>query len=250
MCCNRNKGPISTNWQNNKTNPIKPIFFTTRKFNPYFRTMEHTLKSVKTYRYEIQAPQVQVRAPKMIIALHGYGQLVKYFIRKFEALSKDYIIVCPEGPHRFYLKGSSGRVGASWMTKEAREMDIADNVHWLNALIDELKELYNPDSITLLGFSQGAATAARWYQQNPKCFDQLILWAAVFPPDIERGTFTSNQSMHFVLGNQDEYYQGADADALKNSYLDLGFKVHAYEGIHDIDSKVVAEIFGAPFHGI
>jgi hypothetical protein len=52
------------------------------------------------------------------------------------------------------------------------------------------------------------------------------------------------------LGSEDEYYQGADAEVLKNSYLDLGFKVHAYEGIHDIDSTVVAEIFGAPFHGI
>ena len=186
----------------------------------------------------------------MIIALHGYGQLVKYFIRKFEAFSSEYLIVCPEGPHRFYLKGSSGRVGASWMTKEAREMDIADNVHWLNDLLDELKQSYTPDSITLLGFSQGAATAARWYQQNPELFDQLILWAAVFPPDLERGSFPIIPSMHFVLGNQDEYYQGVEAEILKNNYLDLGFKVHAYEGTHDIDSKVVAEIFGAPLHGI
>jgi predicted esterase len=204
--------------------------------------MEHTLKSLKTYRYEIQAPQSQVRSTKMIIALHGYGQLVKYFIRKFEALSSEYLIVCPEGPHRFYLKGSSGRVGASWMTKEAREMDIEDNVHWLNALIDELKEHYTPDSITLLGFSQGAATAARWYQQNPKCFDRLILWAAVFPPDLDAGTFPRENPMHFVLGSEDEYYQGADAEALKNSYVDLGFKVHAFEGTHDVCGRVLNEI--------
>jgi len=208
--------------------------------------MENTLKAYKTYRYEIQAPQSNVRAPKMIIALHGYGQLAQYFIRKFEALTKEYIIVCPEGPHLFYLKGSSGRVGASWMTKEARDMDIEDNLHWLNALLDELKQSYNPDSIALLGFSQGAATAARWYQQNPKLFDQLILWAAVFPPDLERGSFPINPSMHFVLGNQDEYYQGSDAEALKNSYVDLGFKVHSYEGSHDIDLRLVAEIFALP----
>ena len=208
--------------------------------------MENTLKSFKTYRYEIQAPPSSERAPKIIIALHGYGQLAKYFMRKFEALSKDYIIVSPEGPHRFYLTGSSGRVGASWMTKEARDMDIEDNLHWLNALLDELKQSYNPDSIALLGFSQGAATAARCYQQNPKLFDRLILWAAVFPPDLERGSFNSNNSMHFVLGNQDEYYQGDDAEALKKSYLNLGFKVHTYEGIHDIDSKVLAEILALP----
>jgi predicted esterase len=221
-----------------------------RKINGYFRTMEHTLKSVKTYRYEIQAPQSNVTAQKMIIALHGYGQLAKYFIRKIEALSSEYLIVCPEGPHRFYLKGSSGRVGASWMTKEAREMDMEDNLHWLNALIDEMKQQHKPASITLLGFSQGAATAARWYQQNPKLFDQLILWAAVFPPDLDTGTFPRENPMHFVLGSEDEYYQGADAEVLKNSYLDLGFKVHAYKGTHDIDSKVVAEILALPFHGI
>ena len=29
--------------------------------------------------------------------------------------------------HRFYLEGSSGRVGASWMTKEAREDDKKEN---------------------------------------------------------------------------------------------------------------------------
>jgi hypothetical protein len=48
--------------------------------------------------------------------------------------------------------------------------------------------------------------------------------------------------MHFVLGNQDEYYQGSDAEALKNSYVDLGFKVHAYEGIHDVCGRVLNEI--------
>jgi predicted esterase len=213
-----------------------------RKINGYFRTMEHTLKTFKTYRYEIQAPQSTVRAPKMIIALHGYGQLVKYFIRKFEALSSEYLIVCPEGPHRFYLKGSSGRVGASWMTKEARELDMEDNLYWLNALLDELKQSHKPASIILLGFSQGAATAARWYQQNPKLFDQLILWAAVFPPDLEAGTFPRENPMHFVLGSEDEYYQGEGAEALKNSYLELGFKVHAYEGTHEVFGRVLNEI--------
>jgi predicted esterase len=128
------------------------------------------------------------------------------------------------------------------MTKEAREMDMEDNLHWLNALIDELKQRHKPASITLLGFSQGAATAARWYQQNPKLFDQLILWAAVFPPDLDAGTFPRENPMHFVLGSEDEYYQGADAEVLKNSYLDLGFKVYAYEGTHDVYGRVLNEI--------
>ncbi|MBM3915983.1 MAG: hypothetical protein FJ349_00025 [Sphingomonadales bacterium] len=56
---------------------------------------------------------------KIIFALHGYGQLGQFFFRQFNILNDNWGIVVPEGPHRFYLEGSSGRVGASWMTKES-----------------------------------------------------------------------------------------------------------------------------------
>jgi predicted esterase len=207
-----------------------------------------------THPQQLRYFTLQDRNPEdcnhLVIALHGYGQLAKYFIEKFKSLAPTVFILVPEGPHRFYLEGSSGRVGASWMTKEARELDIENNLAWLNALMMDFTSKHSFDKISLLGFSQGGATAARWYQQNPKQFDRLILWATVFPPDIERGTFTSNHSMHFVLGYQDEYYQGSDAEALKNSYVNLGFKVHAFEGTHDIDSKVLTKILALPFHGI
>ena len=68
---------------------------------------------------------------EILIALHGYGQLGQFFFRKFSAIEKKIGIVIPEGPHRFYLEGSSGRVGASWMTREWRETDIAENTQYL-----------------------------------------------------------------------------------------------------------------------
>ena len=40
---------------------------------------------------------------RIILALHGYGQLAQYFYRKFNSLTNDYGLVIPEGPHRFYL---------------------------------------------------------------------------------------------------------------------------------------------------
>ena len=200
--------------------------------------MEKHFKSTKTYRYEIQ----ELEHEHLLIALHGYGQLSKFFLRKFQGLQSKGRVVAPEGPHRFYLQGSSGRVGASWMTKEARELDIQDNLVWLNALLTELQKCYSPKKITLLGFSQGAATAARWYQQNPTAFDQLILWAAVFPPDIDAGTFPNGKPLHFVLGTEDEYYQGEAAERVKETYKTLGFEVHSFDGIHDIHGGVLNEI--------
>ncbi|MEY4217293.1 MAG: hypothetical protein RLZZ68_1749 [Bacteroidota bacterium] len=213
-------------------------FFNAHKINDYFRTMEKHYTAQKTYRYEIQEQAHE----HLLIALHGYGQLAKFFLRKFQGLQSKGRVVAPEGPHRFYLQGSSGRVGASWMTKEARELDIQDNLVGLNALLSELQKSYSPKRITLLGFSQGAATAARWYQQNPSAFEQLILWAAVFPPDIDAGSFPTKKPLHFVLGTQDEYYQGEAAQQLLRHYQSMGFKVHTYAGKHDIDGEVLKRL--------
>ena len=213
-------------------------FFNAHKINDYFRTMEKHYKAKKTYRYEIQEHEHE----HLLIALHGYGQLAKFFLRKFQGLQSKGRVVAPEGPHRFYLQGYSGRVGASWMTKEARELDIQDNLVGLNALLSELQKSYSPKKITLLGFSQGAATAARWYQQNPSAFNQLILWAAVFPPDIDAGSFPTKKPLHFVLGTQDEYYQGEAAQQLLRHYQSMGFKVHTYAGKHDIDGEVLKRL--------
>lgn len=200
--------------------------------------MEQHLQAPKTYRYEIQEHDHE----HVLIALHGYGQLAKFFLRKFHGLQSSCRVLAPEGPHRFYLQGSNGRVGASWMTKEARELDINDNLIWLNALLTELRKSNSPKKITLLGFSQGAATAARWYQQNPSAFKQLILWAAVFPPDIVAGSFATEKPLHFVLGTEDEFYQSEAAEQLKEAYKTLGFEVHSFNGKHDIEQGVLSAI--------
>ncbi|MDO7610183.1 MAG: hypothetical protein MUQ68_04950, partial [Crocinitomicaceae bacterium] len=93
--------------------------------------MDHSFSHSKTYRYFTLGDKN--KSKRLLIVLHGYGQLAKFFLRKFSMCSDSSFVVAPEGPHRFYRKGYSGRVGASWMTKEARDHDIKDNIIWLNA---------------------------------------------------------------------------------------------------------------------
>jgi hypothetical protein len=59
---------------------------------------------------------------------HGYGFLGGDFLKNFEALNeKEHLVVASEGLHRFYLYGTGGKVGASWMTKEdRREFPLAN----------------------------------------------------------------------------------------------------------------------------
>ncbi|HBP44750.1 MAG TPA: hypothetical protein DD635_02535, partial [Flavobacteriales bacterium] len=113
----------------------------------------HSFDIKKTARYFTIGPAF-ADSKGILIVLHGYGQLPGFFIKRFQPIADDgWAIVAPEGLHRFYLEGTQGRVGASWMTKEARQDDILDNVHYLDSLATELQ--LNRQRPVLLGFSQG-----------------------------------------------------------------------------------------------
>lgn len=205
--------------------------------------MKNYIQAPKTFRYfTLGNPET---AKKLLFVLHGYGQLPEYFIQKFKSFENEYFIVAPEGMHRFYLKGSSGRVGASWMTKEERTTDISDTINYLNALHHQVANQFETHQISILGFSQGAATAARWFYSNTKLANELIIWASVFPPDLEISAEinpTFNSSNKFIVGDQDEYFNEELQKELMEFYKDKGFEVFQFEGKHDIDVSTLTRV--------
>ena len=186
-------------------------------------------------------------AEHILIAVHGYGQLAAFFIRKFHVLDPDkYFVVCPEGLHRFYQAGTSGRVGASWMTKEDRLTDIADYISFLDALMSDLGARNSFKTKTLLGFSQGGATASRWIAYGKHEFDVFMLWSAVFPPDMDPGAklkFTTLKN-YFIIGTADEYTTIEQAEeyhkGLNNEHIQFEFV--KFEGNHSINSELLIKL--------
>ena len=204
--------------------------------------MLEEFKAEKTFRYATEGDIS--KAHTILYVLHGYGQLSEFFIRKFTSLGDGYFIVAPEGMHRFYLNGTSGRVGASWMTKEARELDISDNIQWLNELDLRIDNKGKKLRKVILGFSQGGATAARWYYQGDTQADQLIMWASVFPPDLnlEQEISDSQNTGTFVVGTKDPYFSEDDTHAAKVFFEQQGFTTVSFEGVHDIDEKTLHHV--------
>ncbi|MDB2656835.1 hypothetical protein N9Y60_02140 [Crocinitomicaceae bacterium] len=211
--------------------------------------MEQKLTSAKTFRYEISSPSQEFDI--VLYVLHGYGQQAQYFIRKFRPLFDKMLVVAPEGMHRFYLQGSSGRVGASWMTKEAREDDISDNIHWLNELDAHISSEFKPKRKLILGFSQGGATAARWYHKGTVQFDAMILWACVFPPDLHpEEEIKQANNQHFAIGTEDEFYDAEAQETLVKFYLKKEFVTHQFEGKHDIHAITLDGILNEINEGV
>lgn len=148
------------------------------------------------------------------IVLHGYGQLAQYFLKKFEPLTAQNIfIIAPEGLSRFYLSEltSTGRpdnkVGATWMTREDRQTDIDNYIHYLDTVYTHVLA-GNTVPVTLFGFSQGCATVCRWAIDGHPVFHRLILWAGLFPPDMdfEKGhDILSAKENYMIIGDQDPF---------------------------------------------
>lgn len=187
------------------------------------------------------------KANHLLIALHGYAQLASYFIRKFNILDPDkYFIVCPEGLHRFYQSGTSGRVGASWMTREDRQTDIDDYIRFLDTLKGGIEIKHRFETKTLLGFSQGGATASRWVGYGKSNFNNFLLWAAVFPPDMETSTLTKfkTQKNYFIIGDKDEYTTLDEAKEYCNALNQHGmnFEFLTFKGTHTVDINVLKKL--------
>lgn len=185
-------------------------------------------------------------AKHILFALHGYGQLSQFFIRKFNTLSSDYFVVVPEGLHRFYLQGTAGRVGASWMTKEKREDDISDYIAYLNQVWQKMTSAYNFTNRILLGFSQGGATAARWQQFGNFNATKFILWGAIFPPDMPQNwesNFKDSENI-FVVGKEDPYYDAEKIDQQSQYFTEksVNFDTVLFDGKHEIDLKTLLSI--------
>ncbi|HXA01201.1 MAG TPA: hypothetical protein VNW99_04385 [Cytophagaceae bacterium] len=181
---------------------------------------------------------------------HGYGQLAEYFIKNFDGLDlQKNFIVAPEALSRFYLEGFSGRVGATWMTKEERVPEINDHINYLNSLYELFLKKRTEVRINILGFSQGVPAVCRWVAHGKVKFDKLILWAGIFPPDLNTDfSFTvenllKDKLTYIVYGKQDQFLKEEHLSEIeKFKLIKPDLNVLIYEGKHEINKAILKKI--------
>ena len=208
----------------------------------------HQLTVSKTARYYLLGkPGPHIK--QVWFVCHGYGQLAEYFVRKFQALDNgETLVVAPEGLSHFYLEGTSGRVGATWMTRVDRLAEIADYTQYLNTLAGYvLPQLPEQVKVYVLGFSQGAATVCRWLASGRVSCRALVLWAGVFPPDLNaEAAFAALQKTRVLLaaGTTDAYLteQAANQQLQQLQKLALHAELHWFNGGHEINTALLMEL--------
>jgi predicted esterase len=215
---------------------------------------EHHLAVSRTARYYTLG-EAGPGTREVWFVLHGHGQLAAYFVRHFAALHAcDRLIVAPEALSRFYLERTTWReagkvrVGATWMTREDRLVEISDYIGYLDALYQHVLDGLDRGAIrvTVLGFSQGVATAARWLCRGRASAEAFVMWAGPFPPELTRDDVAPLRAMRLVRvhGERDdlaapEVVAAADAHFAQ---LSLDVPVVRFDGGHRLDAGVLRSL--------
>jgi predicted esterase len=186
--------------------------------------------------------------------LHGYGQLAASFLEDFRAIDDGTrLIVAPEALSRFYDGDAQARlhkdaaVGASWMTREDRESEIADYLVYLDTLHKTVLATVGaaePPPVTVLGFSQGGATAARWVASGSVRAARLVLWGSQFPPELDladSGAPLRRAQATLVIGTKDIFATPKIVAKETARLNDAGFPFRfvTFEGGHRLDDDTL-----------
>lgn len=213
--------------------------------------MEKHIRVTLSASYKTYGNYTPAKTQRIWVACHGYGQLARHFIKRFDIFSPtaDYVIA-PQGLSHFYIEGTEPKVGASWMTREDREVSIANQFAYLDAVFDHeipASDLANKQ-LYLMGFSQGVSTISRWMVYRKLPFDKLILWAGIFPLELkaEALTFIPEKSqIHTVMGSSDRYYtpESYQKEQVRLHQL-FGREIHAtlFEGKHVVTRDVLSHV--------
>lgn len=189
------------------------------------------------------------KTKKVWLVCHGYGQLARFFHRKFKVLdAEENFMIFPQGLSRFYLPGHQ-RVGATWMTKEDRLTEIENQYTYLDQVLrDELGEDLNGYQFHFFGFSQGVATIMRYLVYSQLPVKQLTLWAGGMPPELTRKDFEflpADATVQLLLGDEDQYYSSQAYEEHVNKAKELmgnAVQFTIFSGGHEIVSEVLQQI--------
>lgn len=213
---------------------------------------EHHVHVPRTARYfTLGAGGADAR--QVWFVCHGYGRLAHEFLREFHVLDDGTrLLVAPEGLSRFYTDHARQLVGASWMTREDRLAEITDYVKYFDTVYEHVFRSVQRSSVSVfvLGFSQGAAAAARWISLGRAVADRLVLWGEVPPADLDlefAWAKLRDSRLTIVVGREDQYVDTSQLLKAEARLLEkeIPYETIMFDGGHRLDGSVLRSLASA-----
>jgi predicted esterase len=163
---------------------------------------EHSIAVTTHGRYLSVAPSVAGPA-LILVGFHGYAEDAETQLARLRAIpgSDRWRLLSIQGLHRFYQRRTN-QVVASWMTRQDRELAIADNAAYVQACIEA--EGPAPAALVFAGFSQGVAMAFRAAAHHR---GRVVAVGGDVPPEIDPVALGRIPAALIARGVSDEWYK-------------------------------------------
>jgi predicted esterase len=190
-------------------------------------------------RYLIDIPE---HSRATLVGFHGYQEnaAIMFDVLRQIAGTRSIGLVSIQGLHRFYTRAND--VIAGWMTKEDRELAIADNVAYVAkvlAAVAQEQGITRP--LIHVGFSQGVAMAYRAAAFAQRPCDGVIALAGDVPPDVA-AVASSLPKVLLGRGTDDKWYTDDKAARDRDTFQQNGVAVieHVFSGGHVWSPEFIA----------
>lgn len=161
-------------------------------------------------RYFVRPPGT-APADRWLVGFHGQAQAAGDFLGDLERIPRgpNWLVASVQGLNRYYA-GRSRKTVANWMTSQDREIVIADNVAWVDTVLDRLEQEFGPPrAIVFAGFSQGVAMAYRAGMLCRRPCDAIIAVGGDVPPELRTAPTREWPRVLAATGAQDGWYTPA-----------------------------------------
>jgi predicted esterase len=178
----------------------------------------------------------------LIVGFHGYAESAADQLARLEApaAAKDWTLASVQGLNRFY-RGRTQDVIAGWMTREDRDLAIADNIAYVDRTIERIQESFHANGMVVFaGFSQGVAMAYRAAVRGRLRSAAIIAVGGDVPPELV-GAGSVFPPVLIIRGVRDDWYTQAKLDADVAALRRCGARVtpHVCDAGHEWSSPVV-----------
>jgi predicted esterase len=143
----------------------------------------------------------------VFLGFHGYGEAAEDHLRRLRAIGDIDLctVVAIQGLHQFYRRRTN-EIVASWMTRQNRELAIADNLAYVTRIVRILASEIGEASLVVTGFSQGTAMAYRAAVALAPKVAAVIVCGGDIPPELDAQALKTIPTVLIGRGSRDEWY--------------------------------------------
>ena len=179
----------------------------------------------------------------ILVGFHGYGEGAGEQLDRMRGIpgADRWLIVSIQGLHRFYNRRAN-EVVASWMTRQDRELAMADNLAYVASVLDAVHhEFPGAPRAVFAGFSQGVAMTFRAAAASPRPVDGVIVVGGDVPPELDVDAVGRVPEALICRGKADHLYAAAtferDAQRLRDARVNV--RSLEFDGGHEWTDDVL-----------